>query len=141
LTNVPVASGFGFCQLACGDDFSLLLTSNGNVLSTGSGAMGQHCMDGLKQRNEFLPVGSETAKGGSFDGIHVVQIAAGEAHCAALDTAGKVYLWGRNTYGECGEKPEILRVTSPRLTRFVLGEVERQFTMVACGGNHTLLLT
>lgn len=40
MTHVPVASGFGFSQIACGDDFTLLLTTNGNVLSTGGGASG-----------------------------------------------------------------------------------------------------
>lgn len=39
-TEVPVLCGFGFCQLACGEDFTLLLTNNGNVLSTGNGALG-----------------------------------------------------------------------------------------------------
>jgi alpha-tubulin suppressor-like RCC1 family protein len=66
-TQVPIASGFGFSQLACGQEFSLLLTSNGNLLSTGSGTNGQHCLDNLKDRFEFLPIGSETAKGGFFD--------------------------------------------------------------------------
>jgi hypothetical protein len=74
--------------------------------------------------------------------LHISQIAAGEAHCAALDSNGQVFLWGRNTYGECGEKPEVaFRVCLPKKVSFIYGDCEKQFIMVACGGNHTMLLT
>lgn len=66
-TPVPISSGFGFSQLACGDDFTLLLTNNGGVLSTGSGSFGQHCVDHFKARSEFAAVGSETARDGCFE--------------------------------------------------------------------------
>lgn len=115
LTKVPVTSAVGFAQVACGEDFTLLLTNNGNVLSTGNGSMGIHCLDSVKLRTEFAAIGSENLKGGFFEDGGIIQIAAGEAHCGALDKHGQAFLWGRNEYGECGEKPEITKiVTSPR---------------------------
>jgi alpha-tubulin suppressor-like RCC1 family protein len=77
--------------------------------------MGIHCLDSVKLRTEFAAIGSENLKGGFFEDGGIIQIAAGEAHCGALDKHGQAFLWGRNEYGECGEKPEITKiVTSPR---------------------------
>jgi alpha-tubulin suppressor-like RCC1 family protein len=85
LTQVPIGAVNVYCQLACGEDFTLLLTSTGNVLSTGSGSFGLHCLENFKDRTEFASVGSETLNGGFFESLGIKQIAAGEAHCAALD--------------------------------------------------------
>lgn len=140
-THVPIISGFGFNQLACGDDFTLLLTNNGNVLSTGNGSAGQHCVDHFKPRFEFAAVGSDTLKDGCFEAFGIQQIAAGEAHCAALDKNGNVHLWGRNHFGECNEKPDITKVVhTPRVVKYFKEGIERKCLMVACGGFHTLIL-
>ena len=88
LTQVPIGPANVYCQIACGEDFTLLLTASGNVLSTGSGAFGLHCLDHFKNRSEFASVGSDTLNGGFFESLGVKLIAAGEAHCAALNKHG-----------------------------------------------------
>ena len=34
-------------------------------------------------------------------GIEVTQVSTGGWHCLALDSAGMVYAWGGNEYGQC----------------------------------------
>ena len=52
-----------------------------------------------------------------------------------------MHLWGRNHYGECGEKPEVTKIVNPpKVVKSKVQGVERQVVMVACGGFHTLLL-
>lgn len=34
-------------------------------------------------------------------GVEVVQVSTGGWHCLALDSAGLVYAWGGNEYGQC----------------------------------------
>lgn len=141
LTQVPLSSANIYTQIACGEDFTLLLTTSGNVLSTGNGSFGLHCLSHFKDRAEFASVGSETLNGGFFESSGIKQISAGESHCAALDKHGQVYLWGRNFYGECGERPDVATiVNTPRIARYYAQGAERPFIMVACGGYHTLLL-
>lgn len=35
--------------------------------------------------------------------MRIVDIAAGDTHCMALDDEGNVYAWGTNTMGQCGQ--------------------------------------
>ena len=37
-------------------------------------------------------------------GIEVTQVSTGGWHCLALDSAGMVYAWGGNEYGQCHVK-------------------------------------
>ena len=40
-------------------------------------------------------------------------LSVGEHHCAAIDDKGRCFMWGKNTFGECGVDPEITRIVSP----------------------------
>lgn len=56
-------------------------------------------------------------------------------------------MWGLNSCGQCGVKPEAFEIVSPpiRITYSKYGqndvEVPQRTLLVACGGEHTLLLS
>lgn len=81
-------------RVAAGGTHSLAI-SGGVVHAWGSntsGQIGQGTTTGAAARPTAvigLPVG-------------IVAIAAGDSHCLALDSAGEVWTWGANNYGQCG---------------------------------------
>ncbi len=43
-----------------------------------------------------------SSEGGKDAAVHVVAVAAGAKHSAALDAKGKLYMWGCNEKSQCG---------------------------------------
>ncbi|HMY00893.1 MAG TPA: hypothetical protein PKC44_14065, partial [Agitococcus sp.] len=85
LTNVTSIAG--------GSNFSIALTSAGEVWTWGTNNFGQL---GLGNNN------SQTSPTKITVLSNVVQIAAGHSHALAMDYAGRIYAWGRNTEGQIG---------------------------------------
>jgi X-linked retinitis pigmentosa GTPase regulator len=112
--------------VACGEDFSLLLTPQGQVFSVGSNAQGR------------LGIGDTAAKYKNTPGLvkkladfKVVQIACGWGHSTALTAEGTVYAWGSGSSGALGSGV-IEDEWSPIQMRLP-GKAHR----AACGARHT----
>ena len=43
-----------------------------------------------------------SSQGGKDAAVHVVAVAAGGKHSAAVDVKGKLFMWGGNENGQCG---------------------------------------
>ncbi|PCH44602.1 RCC1/BLIP-II [Wolfiporia cocos MD-104 SS10] len=94
-------------RAAAGVTFSIILTESGKVFAFGSGEHGQL---GNGKTGEHIVSAGKTAfdvewepipvKG--LEGKNIVQIACGQQHSVALDTAGLVYVWGYNGYCRLG---------------------------------------
>ncbi|MFF7683521.1 hypothetical protein ACFZA2_12265 [Microbacterium sp. NPDC007973] len=82
-------------QIAAGQDFTLVLLSDGTVWSAGANDAGQ-LGDGSGQRTAR----TTWARVSGVEGIE--QIAAGKDWALALDDHRNVYAWGRNDYGQIG---------------------------------------
>lgn len=82
---------------ALGYSHALALRADGAVLAWGKNASGQAGVEGATPTaDQLVPVevaGIPTA---------VVELAAGSEHSLALTVDGRVYAWGRNTYGNLG---------------------------------------
>eukprot|EP00742_Colponemidia_sp_Colp-10_P005454 GILJ01005829.1.p1 GENE.GILJ01005829.1~~GILJ01005829.1.p1 ORF type:complete len:443 (+),score=58.28 GILJ01005829.1:159-1331(+) len=78
-------------QVACGGHFTIALTETGQVFSWGRNDFGQLGLGGQQVMDvyslENVPTEVEIGK-------KIVNIAAGENHCAVLAEDGTVYLWG-----------------------------------------------
>jgi len=84
--------------IACGDDFSVFLTSDGGVFTCGAGMYGQLGHGSLN--NETLP-----RKVLELMGSTVTQIACGRRHTLALvPSRGRVYSFGLGAAGQLGAK-------------------------------------
>nr|XP_031536981.1 secretion-regulating guanine nucleotide exchange factor isoform X8 [Vicugna pacos] len=86
-------------QVACGWDFTIILTENGQVLSCGSNSFGQLGVSHGPRRCVF-PQAVELLR------ETVVSIAAGLRHALAATETGKVFTWGRADYGQLGRTLE-----------------------------------
>jgi alpha-tubulin suppressor-like RCC1 family protein len=92
-------------QVACGDGYTLCLTSRMSVLACGVQQMTGFASD----QSNMLPAPVPALKY-----LPVVSIAAGHRHAVALTAHGSAFAWGDNSYGKCGrDHPKRLSVAMP----------------------------
>jgi alpha-tubulin suppressor-like RCC1 family protein len=132
-TSIPTVFGGGltpgivFKKIDCGINTSYGIDVDGNIYSCGantSGALGDNTTTSAKS-TPVLVVGSKTWK----------WISAGDAHVAAIDTAGAGYGWGANSNGQIGDG------TSANKSSPVAIQGGLTFSKIRAGTSHTLGVT
>jgi len=120
-------------QVACGSSFSVALTSSGRVYTWGMGKQGQlGCRIGLVSWHQPHPLLVE----GELSSVQVVAIDCGQEHALALSSAGDIYSWGSNKYGQLGHGDHQLHPEPRRLT----AEGATSFSHIAAGDKHSAAL-
>ncbi|CAL1543190.1 unnamed protein product [Lymnaea stagnalis] len=117
-------------HISTGETHTLLCVKNGSVYSSGS--------------NNFRQCGRE-ANLSTFERVkglqshHVIQVATGTSHSVVLTQAHEVLTWGKNTEGQLGrgDASEEARGTPMLVKSLAVTHV----LQVACGSDHTLVLT
>jgi len=90
--NAPVR------MLACGHDFTLVLTKYGRVFSTGDNDRGQLGLNDTRSRRVFAPIDPAF-----FDDSTITLVAAGSRHCMALSAQdGALFVFGCNRWCQLG---------------------------------------
>ncbi|CAL5338454.1 unnamed protein product [Camellia sinensis] len=115
-----------FCQVACGHNLTIALTTTGRVYTMGStdyGQLGNPLADGK------IPTCVEGKIADSF----VEEIACGSYHVAVLTSKTEVYTWGKGANGQLGHGDSDNRNT-PTLVDFFK---DKQVKRVVCGVNFT----
>ncbi|XP_044285375.1 probable E3 ubiquitin-protein ligase HERC4 isoform X2 [Varanus komodoensis] len=123
-------------QIACGDNHSLALSNGGELFAWGQNEHGQLGLD-TQARNPSNPGSKEPRLVQTLEGIPLAKIAAGSAHSLALSVFGTVFSWGKNAFGQLG-----LGDTEDRCFPTCVKALEHMnATFVACGGEHTAVLS
>ena len=118
---VPMSLQRPIAKVACGGEFTVVLTKSGEIWSWGAGECGQlgtgRCtLRELPAKVELTPIPVEnvskpkkkTSHGGkkteepARKEVLVSDIACGEAHVLALSRKGALYAWGLNKHGQLG---------------------------------------
>ncbi|KAK6179608.1 hypothetical protein SNE40_011927 [Patella caerulea] len=122
----------GMCirKVACGSQTSLALTSTGQVYVWGSGS-GLGC--GLSEYTALKP---QVVK--DLQNVHIVDITMGDSHCMALSHDNKIFAWGNNAMGQCGQGHSQSPVTRPRK---VIGLEGVPVQQVSAGTSHSIAWT
>jgi alpha-tubulin suppressor-like RCC1 family protein len=94
-----VLSGKTIVKIARGSYFTVALDSDGNIYAWGNNTYGQF---GNNTSDGSSTVAVATVMSGVLAGKTITDISAGTYHTVALDSDGKVYAWGHNTYGQLG---------------------------------------
>ncbi len=92
-------SGVTLSQISVGDDFTCALSSAGAVYCWGANNYGELGVNS-SQAVSSVPVAVSTV--GVLSGVTLSQVTAGEYHACALSSAGAVYCWGWNAWGQLG---------------------------------------
>lgn len=106
------AYGAKAAKIACGEKHTLILTTDGEVLSCGTGENG---LLGTGDSGQVLLPASLQ----SLADHDIVDIAAGTSHSLALTRDGLLFSWGRNNLGQLGHGDSFVDIHSveefPRL--------------------------
>jgi hypothetical protein len=126
-------SGTKIVNVEAGGEFSLALSSDGAIFAWGSNenfALG-----------DYTNVNRNTPRRVYADEIlqfyKIVQIAVGQAHAIALSDTGKVFTWGKNTYGQLGDDKTENSLKPIMVNTNSIGRVAG----ISAGAHHSLLLT
>ena len=102
VTATGVLAGETVVALSAGWYHSVGLCADGTVVTWGNNAYGQ--LGDASTTERHAPVAVNAAPGSALNGKRVVAISAGECHTLALCSDGTVAAWGRNAYGQLGDK-------------------------------------
>ncbi|XP_063426870.1 serine/threonine-protein kinase Nek9-like [Mytilus trossulus] len=146
--KVEGPTGAGFIQAACGEDFTLAVTDEGQVYASGSDYYGCLGVDNEEGDSvlSLIPINF-------FSSRPVEEISCGDNHCVALTKEGDVYTWGCGEFGRLGLNseddhfsPQKVKTPGKHLIKHVLGGSEGTFLItttgrvLACGSNeHNIL--
>ena len=137
------------CEVAVGQDFTLLLNTIGVVFAVGNN---DHAQLGRNHIIKFHPYNRDPIPVPFIGNSNrITNIAAGHGHCAAVaeggnalgvGLGGKLFMWGWNGNGQCGTGTDVDNVlVATRCDSGALAGADVRVVFVACGGFHTVALT
>jgi len=130
-----VLAGKTITAIAAGGNHSLALDSEGKIYAWGSNTFGR--LGNNSTTDSSIPVQVDTS--GVLAGKTITTIAVGDAHSLALDSEGKVYAWGYNTFGQLGNNSTIGSIVPIQVNASgVLAG--KTITAIAAGYNHSMAL-
>ncbi|XP_051559166.1 probable E3 ubiquitin-protein ligase HERC4 [Myxocyprinus asiaticus] len=118
-------------QVACGNQHSIALIRDGQLLVWGENSHGQLGL-GKEERSTLSP---QPLK--SLCGIPLAQISAGGDHSFALSLSGVVFGWGKNNAGQLG----LGDITNKYTPTCVKSLNQKKTVFISCGEEHTAILT
>ena len=139
-TPTAVALPGEVTQAAAGSDFSLAVTSTGQLYGFGDNQYGQLGNATNNVGNTPNPVPTLVALPG--EGGTVTQVAAGYDHTLAVTSSGQLYAFGDNYHGQLGNATnEGASVPNPTPTLVTLPGGSGTVTQVAAGDDFSLVVT
>ncbi|XP_042639386.1 X-linked retinitis pigmentosa GTPase regulator [Orycteropus afer afer] len=115
---------------ACGRNHTLISTERGSVYATGGNNEGQLGLGDTEERHAFQLISFFTSQ------HKIKQLSAGANISAAL--TGQLYTFGEPEFGKLGlTSKQLINHRTPQL---VIG-ISEKVIQVACGGEHTVVLT
>jgi alpha-tubulin suppressor-like RCC1 family protein len=151
LTKAPITDNQKIQSVHCGNDFTVALSRTGTLLSTGSGLHGIHCnktvpnvFDSDVNRNinqsTFDRNTFESIPLSFFGGTLITAVSVGETHAAAINMNGELWMWGSNSYGQCGVPALGNEEITVPVRPFYENQIDQKISLVAGGGRHSLAL-
>jgi alpha-tubulin suppressor-like RCC1 family protein len=99
------AYGVQASSVSCGEQHTIILTVDGEVLTFGVGEYGRLGSGSSSDINIPTSVNA-------LENEEIVQVSAGSNHSLALSSTGKVFSWGRNDMGQLGHADSLIDIYS-----------------------------
>ena len=132
LVNLPWAAPVA--QIAAGDDFSLALTTGGQLYAFGDNEYGQ-LGNGT---NNVTTARQPTPSLVGLPAGRITQIAAGFDFSLALSSTGQVFAFGDNEYGQLGSPDNSGPPRQPQRDQVSIPASAGPAVQIAAGGYHSL---
>ncbi|XP_012252634.2 probable E3 ubiquitin-protein ligase HERC4 isoform X1 [Athalia rosae] len=133
--NILVPCELGFKKstqvehIACGENYTIVITRDGQLYSCGNNDHGQLGHDKPRKRLQLIP---------GLDVFVFKKADCGASHTMAVNEWGQLFSWGSNADGQLGINTNSTDEHTPRMVK-TLGT--SFIVQVACGAKHTLALT
>lgn len=125
-------------DVALGWGHSLALTSLGRLFTWGKNDSGQ-LGDG-SNLNSLAPKDITTRLRLTPNDV-IISIAAGSSHSALLTKEGRLFLWGRNVYGQVGDQTNTSKNTPVEITSSFNLTTNEKITSISLGWGHSAAIT
>ncbi|WIA13861.1 hypothetical protein OEZ85_002434 [Tetradesmus obliquus] len=122
-------------DIAAGGWHSMALSADGQIYVWGRGEYGRL---GIADRTGSSKLRPHKVRG--LEGHTVVQVAAGGTHSVAVTSAGRMFIWGRASYGRLGLGPGARDAYSPVEVALPGGHERWKVAAATAGGRHTMCL-
>ncbi|KAF7994791.1 hypothetical protein HCN44_004263 [Aphidius gifuensis] len=133
--NIPVPRELNFekatqiQEIACGENYTVVITNNGQVYSCGNNDYGQLGHDKPKKRLQLIP---------GLDAFTFKKAACGASHTLAVNEWGQLFSWGSNSDGQLGLNTTNIIESTPSMVKTLGTSVIIQ---ISCGLKHVIALT
>jgi len=135
-------------SISSGVEHALMLTSKGRLFSTASASdnfpsRGQLGVPGLTWHTRPEGAYDQAHEITTLRGFNIAKIACGDNHSLALDSEGRVFSWGDNSFGQLGfpysSETSIVDAPSLMATQKMYTGTSQQprITHIAAGGNNS----
>lgn len=118
-------------EVVCGQDHTMLLTSDGKVYSFGWSADGQTGLGHYD--NQFTP----SLVKGDIENEHIIQLSCAADCVLAVSDKGDVFGWGNSEYAQLNTATDKQQINIPKSLKLNVGKVKQ----VASGGTMCAVLT
>jgi len=129
--KVELLSNYQITNVSCGWEYTIVLTSNGQLLSFGVNESGQLGHGDYKESYEPQLIDK-------LKDIKIREISCGSQHAGVVTVNGDVWIWGANDYGQLGTGDTETRNLPYELPSTFWNE---EIQSVRCGGKHTMVLS
>lgn len=116
-------------EIACGENYTVVLTNSGEIYSCGNNDHGQLGHDKPKRRLQLIP---------DLDSFRFKKVACGASHTLAVNEWGQLFSWGSNQEGQLGLNTNSIIKSTPSMVKTLGSSVIIQ---VSCGLKHVIALT
>lgn len=144
-----VENGLEVAQVSCGEQHTLVLTTDGDLWSTGKGEFGRLGRGRFTDEQEFEEIHYFAQSNDSvlnpLDVTSIIKVDSGVNFSAAMSAQGEIWCWGRNDYGQVGlgerAKTDMYSAAMYPVLMRTLPLEGHQVVDFACGKHHTVALT
>jgi len=129
-------------SIACGQYHTAVALSNGSVYASGKndyGQLGFKVPEPHRRMSQVKFFGGKQLQNSDKNHFLIKELRAGYYHTIALSTTGKLWVFGRNDYGQLGIGNSNQKVFGPRDIEEFDGETSKVFK-IAAGCYHTLVV-
>ncbi|XP_011152046.1 probable E3 ubiquitin-protein ligase HERC4 isoform X1 [Harpegnathos saltator] len=116
-------------QIACGDNYTIAVTKEGQVYSCGNNDHGQLGQEKGRKRLQLIS---------GIDPLAFRKAACGSSHTLVVNEWGQLFSWGSNVEGQLGLDRVSATIREPRMVKTLGTKI---IVQIACGLKHSIALT
>ncbi|MBN2504664.1 MAG: InlB B-repeat-containing protein, partial [Bacilli bacterium] len=135
--NLPLNTGEKVVVVGAGSLHTVVLTSEGRIFTWGNNDYGQLGND----QTSWITINDITARFDLGSEERVIKLSVGDYHSGVITSAGRVFVWGSNSYGKLGDGTAINSLVPIEITQQFSLTGDEIISSLALGAVHSAAVT